>query len=178
MKGIRTRIFVGCEGASERSYIRWLQALADEQNKSVHFDPHIAGGGDPLSVVEQSLTKMKAQERKTRKYKHRAILFDTDKIGQSPQRDAQIPVRLKGQNISLLSQEFDHEALLLRHFKNCHTLRPPKKRSLVELKKRWPEYDKPADSLELGKRLSLADFERMLGVEPAFNDFFRTLVIT
>lgn len=173
----RTRIFVGCEGASERSYVRWLQMLADQAGLWVHLDPQIAGGGDPLSIVTESISKLKAQERKKGRYRYRAILLDIDKIGESPNRDAQIAPLIAPLDITLLKQQYDHEGLLLRHFPRCHNLRPPKERSTIELRKRWPGYTKPVDAIALNHRFDHSSLENMFRGEPTFEVFLRPHIL-
>lgn len=166
----RKRIFFGCEGASERSYIRWLQARTDELGKNLALDPHIVGGGDPLAIVEQSVKKLRIETRKRGPYKAAAILLDSDRPGQSPERDALIP-RACSSAAVLLYQRFDHEAVLLRHFPKCERLRPPRGQSLNRLLQVWPDYKKPADALSLSKRLGIDDLGRMLKVEKEISDF-------
>lgn len=172
---IRKRIFIGCEGASERSYVRWLQERADDLGKSLTFDAHIVGGGDPLAVVKGSLKKLASQTRRFGRYKRAAVLLDSDRLGQAPARDALIPNTAKDIAV-LLYQEFDHEALLLRHFPRCERLRPPPGQSLNRLVRVWPDYRKPADALALSRRLVVDDLRRLLTVEPTFEAFFTPLL--
>jgi hypothetical protein len=172
----RKRIFIGCEGASERSYVRWLQRLADDLGKRLAFDAHIIGGGDPLGIVEESLKKLRAQERRYGPYRGRAILLDSDRIGQTPERDHKIPIICRGTTVALLYQRFDHEAVLLRHFKGCERLRPPRGYSLGRLRREWPDYSKPADALALSQKLQAPDLRRFLNVEADFNAFLSPLL--
>ena len=170
----RTRIFVGCEGASERSYVRWLQAAANQLGLAVHFDGVIAGGGDPLAVVQESLKALRVKERMQGKFKFKAILLDSDKLGLTPGRDAQIAGLVRSVNAFLLYQEFDHEAILLRHLHKCGNLRPPGGGdSTVQLRKHWPSYIKPADALSLSKNITIRGFVQMRGSEPSINEFFK-----
>ena len=172
---VRKRIFVGCEGDSERSYARWLQRRADELGLALHFDPWVAGGGDPLAVVTNSIAKMRERSAKQGPYGAAGVLFDTDKLGNSRDRDVQIPRLARQARIALLAQSYEHEAVLLRHFAGCHTLRPPAGRSLDRLKRVWPEYKKPADSIELEEQIDLDGLRRMLRVEPHFDRFLGRL---
>ena len=173
---IRRRIFFGCEGASERGYVRWLQGLADQLGKRLAFDPHIVGGGDPLAIVEESVKRLDRQTQKYGRYAAAAILLDSDRVGLSPERDALIARTSRGAAI-LLYQRFDHEAVLLRHFPKCERLRPPRGKSHTRLLKEWPEYKKPADALTLSKKLDLHHLKRMLKVEAEFMNFFAPLLL-
>jgi hypothetical protein len=123
--------------------------------------------------VEHSVKVLQQKERSHGRYKSKAILLDADKIGISPDRDNLIGGIVKKNGFSILFQNFDHEAILLRHFPKCLTHRPPRGGlSLKNLRKVWPEYEKPADALDISKRISLTDFVRFLGVEPEFKAFF------
>lgn len=172
---VRKRIFIGCEGASERSYVRWLQGRADELGKSLHFDAHIVGGGDPLGIVEESASRLAGQTRKFGKYAAAAVLLDSDRLGQAPQRDAKIASIARGK-LALLFQEADHEAFLLRHFPKCKNLRPPPGKSIVRLRREWPTYKKPADALELARVLGLDDLRQVCTVEREFDRFLSALI--
>lgn len=176
MARIRKRIFVGCEGESERSYVRWIQDRADEMGRAWHFDSHKVGGGDPLAVVEGSIKRMKLQVRKFGPYHAMAVLLDSDLLGRTPARDARIPVAAA--DATLLYQEYDHEALLLRHFNGCDQLRPQRGRSRAALLRIWPDYKKGSDAISLGRKLDVAALQRMLNVEPDFKAFFDPLLST
>lgn len=178
-KGIplRKRIFIGCEGASEKSYVRWLQAIADARGKHLFLDSHDAGGGDPLAIVEASISKLRQQEKLRGKYSSKAVILDTDKIGLEPARDQQMVNIAAKSGLFIIKQEEIHEAIILRHFPNCANLKPPKAATEPRLKKEWPDYQKPADAMAYGAKLDFAAFSRMLGVEADFNSFFNKLIV-
>lgn len=48
----RRRIFMGVEGESERSLVRWWKHLCDEAESHVHLDVVVGGGGDGLAIAE------------------------------------------------------------------------------------------------------------------------------
>lgn len=164
----RKRIFVGCEGDSERSYSRWLQGLSDAVAPRFQLDTFIAGGGDPLAIVEACANRCAKREREQGRYWRRVIILDSDKLGQNPQRDQQISGITNRSAISLIFQEYEHEAVLLRHFPRHQSKRPPAGEGLPALLRVWPQYSKPADALTLGKVLTLTHLRRMMGVEADF----------
>lgn len=91
----RRRLFVGCEGESERGYVALLVRLIEEARLAVHQDAVLLqpGGGDPLAIVE--LAAARANERDRRRddlYERRYVILDHDKVGQTPQRDQRIAV--------------------------------------------------------------------------------------
>lgn len=167
----RMPVFVGCEGDSERAYVRWLQSRLDELGLSVHLDSYIGGGGDPLAVVQSCVKECLRRQKLYGAFTVRAIFLDTDKMGEDRSRDNKIPAELRRGNINAVFQVFDHEALLLRHFAGQHTKRPGKRRSLAALKKVWPNYQKPADAKQLARYLDLASLQRALRVEKELQGF-------
>jgi len=171
----RTRIFVGCEGASERSYVKWIQDMADGVGLRLHFDPQIAGGGDPLAVVEESISALRKRESLQGKFARKAVLLDKDRIGQSPGRDQRIGPLVARHGLVLIYQEWEHEALLLRHYLPSRNLRPPAGASLPLLRVHWPNYSKPADALDLRRRLLLENLNTAISVEPDLRSFLHGL---
>ena len=171
----RQRVFLGCEGESERSYGRFLQSQADARQLSLHFESFDAKGGDPLSIVEKSIKRYKADERFKTAYKFKAVLLDKDKIGQNPGRDRLIDNLLRRNGIVAVFQQWEHEALLLRHFDKCAKLRPPKGKSFSVLRKVWPEYEKPMDSISLREKLTGQHLDRALSVEIDLSAFLKQL---
>ncbi len=173
---LRKRIFFGCEGASERSYVRWLQTLSDNRGKHLSLDGFDLGGGDPLSIVQNAVKKLREQELRKGKYAAKAVIFDSDCLGVNPERDAQIIPLLKTSGLTLLQQEEVHEAILLRHFIGCSKLRPRKGGTESRLKREWQNYTKPEDYLSLRDKLSFEGFRRMLDAEPEFKKFLGALI--
>ena len=175
LKPQRLRIFIGCEGASERSYVRWLQEIAEFHGLSLHFDPQIAGDGDPLAVVEESVVALKKRERVHGSFAKKAILLDKDKIGQSKGRDQKIGGIVQRNGLVLLFQEWEHEALLLRHYAASKNHRPPRGGALQLLRGHWPKYAKPADALELRREFSPGHLDVAMSVEPELRAFLEAL---
>jgi hypothetical protein len=170
---VRRRVFVGCEGESERSYCRWLQRRAEELDVALHLDAHVIGGGDPLAVVKGSVSKLRERTRVHGAYAQAAVIFDTDKLGIAPNRDSKIDGICVRNGLHQLRQVYEHEALLLRHFEKCDKLRPPAGSGEAQLLKVWPNYEKPQDALALERKIGLPDLCRMFDVEPDFEKFFR-----
>ncbi len=51
------RVFLGCEGDSERSYGAWLQAVAEDHKIFITIDtyPDTGGGNQPYNIIERSM---------------------------------------------------------------------------------------------------------------------------
>ena len=50
----RTIIFIGCEGKSERAFVRLLSDLCQEAGLHQHLDAKPGNGGDSVSVVQEA----------------------------------------------------------------------------------------------------------------------------
>jgi hypothetical protein len=160
----RKRLFVGCEGESERGYAALLQRYAETDGALVHIDPVLLqpGGGDPCALVERALALLAQRERRHGDaYAARFVLLDTDKLGQSPQRDARARQLAGREGITLIWQEPCHEALLLRHLEHCANLRPATTPlALQQLAQRWPVYEKGMAAVRLAERINMAGVRR------------------
>jgi hypothetical protein len=175
----RRRIFLGCEGESERGYGALISRLLENQRRDVHL--HVVllrpGGGDPLALIERALKLILEGERKSESpYLHRAVLLDDDRLGQAPARDAQMASIAKSARIRVIWQSPCHEALLLRHLDGCQQLRPPtSSHALTELRQRWPEYVKGMPALRLADRIDDSAIRRVFAVETELAAFLSEL---
>lgn len=174
----RVPIFIGCEGESERGYVAFLGRLAEAAGLAVHLDPEVLqpGGGDPLAIVERAVKRLSQGRRKQTVYAAKFVMFDRDKWGQTPSRDAHVGVVAASAGLSLIWQDPCHEAVLLRHLEACAGLRP-QATPLAEaaLRQRWPDYSKPMDGAALARRLDHAALLRAVAVEPALALMINTI---
>jgi hypothetical protein len=163
----RRRFFLGCEGASERSYGALLQILANElERKHIHLDLQDLRGGDPLAIVEAAVAQLTRQIRNHGSFVAKAVLLDEDKLGRNPCRDAQIRPLAQRNGLSLIWQRPCHEGLLLHHLPNCQTLRPPTAAAAdSDLRREWPAYQKPMTANRLRARIGLAELANAATVE-------------
>lgn len=146
----RRRIFVGCEGESERSYVTLISRLLEERHRRVHLDPVPLGGGDPLGILEKALRQLDRRARQREPYAAQAILLDADKRRHDAKRSAQAASLAAQCNVHLIWQDPSHEALLLRHLPGCEQLRPPTaQHAMTELRRRWPDYEKGMPAVRL-----------------------------
>jgi hypothetical protein len=125
----RRRIFLGCEGDSERGYGALLSNLLRERCHDVHLDVVLLrpGGGDSLTLVERARDHIiQSEERKGYPpYVVRGLLLDGDLRGIKQRRDREALEIATDIALTLIWQEPCHEALLLRHLDGCSHLRPP-----------------------------------------------------
>lgn len=124
----RRRIFLGCEGESERGYGTFLgQHLRERYGLHIALNAEVLqpSGGDPLALVQLAVQKIARNERYHGLFQVKAVLLDSDKLGADPARDRQMRELARQQSVRLILQEPCHEAFLLRHLDGCAQHRPP-----------------------------------------------------
>lgn len=176
----RRRIFVGCEGDGERGYIAFIANILERVHSRVYIDAKLLrpGGGDPLALVEVAQTIIQREERNREPYEKKFLIMDSDKIGISHDRDQRayaIAARIRA---SFIWQVTAHEAFLLRHLPRCAMRRPPNTASAEQqLRREWPEYEKPMSAAALGRTLDIASLRQANGVEPELAVFLDEIKI-
>ena len=172
---VRRRIFVGCEGDSEVSYIALIGRIVDDLHKTVYLDAQLLqpGGGDPLALVRQAEAAITKIERTREPYEEKYLLIDRDKIGNSPERDQQIQAILNRINAQVIWQDPAHEALLLRHLPGCETRQPASTQiAMQQLRQQWPQYEKPMSATQLANRINLEGLRQAAKAEDDLRAFF------
>ena len=102
-----------------------------------------------------------AEQPPRTEFSHRFLLFDTDRLGQSPARDQEMKQLAREKNLVLVRQGMCLEAVLLRHFKDHGTAHPMTSAdALNRLQNIWPDYRKGASAMDLAKRIGLSDVRR------------------
>lgn len=170
--------FLGCEGESEVAYGQVLNDLLRVAALPVHVHVEILapGAGDPLARVQRSLQRIAERERWRGRFWLKAILMDSDQAERGPNRAAKAKQLAAQHDIALIWQEPCHEALLLRHMPNRSNHRPPICRvAQQELKRVWPEYEKPMARAQLAKRIDLDAIWRAAHVEPELHAFLEDI---
>jgi len=169
----RTRIYLGCEGESEQSYGKCLNAIADSLGLPLFLDCDVLGGGDPLSLLELAFRRIHERALKRGAYLHRAIILDADRTGVAPVRDARVASLAQKHGIQLIWQRPCHEGFLLRHFAQ----REPATATLAmdALLRFWPEFRKNMPAIELAARIDREAIRRAAAVEADFQIFLNLI---
>jgi hypothetical protein len=167
----RNRFFVACEGKSEVGYCRLLTILAEEalapENVRFHLDTlDLRGGGDLGAIIRNAAAVAATREKANSPFQQRFLMLDLDVFSQHQIQNlvASQPTQLHG--FSLVRQDPDFEALLLRHFPGCESMRPPKGRSENNLRRHWPLYSKAMSGNELRRMIGIDGVRRAATVEP------------
>lgn len=172
----RNLYFAGCEGDSERAYVALLNKLAESLGLHIwiHGEPLNPGAGDPLDLVARAVERLGQRRRQGVIFRHVAVFLDSDTRDQSPKRTQDARRLALDYRVQLVWQIPNHEAVLLRHLDGCQSLRPDATRSLAEIKKRWPEYNKSSISADkLARRIGHDHVVKAAGVEPELREFLR-----
>lgn len=160
----KQRIFVGCEGQSEQSYVRLLSeyATADVYLDAVVLQP---GGGDARALLEKAGSKCRERQKLYGQYGAGFLLLDTDKLGNNSVPDLERKALKIG--MTLIWQKPSHEAFLLRHFPGCQHRQPADSASALQaLRRQFATYDKGIPARQLQSRISL-DMVRQAAVVTA-----------
>ena len=155
----RTIIFIGCEGKSERAFVRFLTHLCQEAGLHLHLDARPGNGGDSVSVVREARRHLeKHPDRKS--IKDSFVLLDRDRIDQDVKAGRDAAAVASRWKIEIMHLDPNLEGLLLR-------LHPGQERrsiapgdALRELRKVWPEYRKPPTAAQLRQRFDLSALRR------------------
>lgn len=172
----KSRIFVGCEGASERSYAAWLQILCNERNVSVHLDIHDLGqAGSPIAAFERAGKIISREQKNKDKYSHKIILIDTDWLAETQQK-TQCEEQARRLGLIIIWQHPCHEAFLLRHFLGCEHDQPATTaESISRLKQLWPDYKKNTSAHKIQQRLTIEGALSVAQNLPQFRDFLNII---
>jgi len=157
----RRRILIAGEGQSEQALVAWLQKLCDQRDQYVHLQFVSSGGGDSLEVVQASIRRKNRQATTRRRPINHIALLDFDRLGADKRigRDALAEAARHAIHAILVHPNL--EGLLLRLHMNQETRKIPASIALGQLRKLWPEYDKPATALQLENRFALDDLKRV-----------------
>lgn len=160
----RKPIFVGCEGASERSYVTFLKRLAKDAGLHVHLETRDLGGGDAKSALERARTEFKEYCKVTGRKTPGYVLLDTDRTG--GQREA-IEASAQKDGLTIIWQDPCHEALLLRHFDGEEHRQPHDCAAAMHLLcQHWPTYQKNIPAVRIPQTLAIGNVRRAAGVTP------------
>jgi hypothetical protein len=128
--------------------------------------------GDPLALVERAVERLAHKRRRGAVYRHAVVFLDVDRAGEAPERAQRARSLAQEQRMLLVWQRPNLEGMLLRHLNGCQHLQPPAAQSLVELQRRWPEYDKSGISAEkLARRIGYPEILQATAVEQELGEF-------
>lgn len=167
----RHSFFIAGEGQSERPFARFLQHLCDEAGLHVHLNIKPQDGGGSVAVVEQAGRWLK-RNRSRREYRARLVLLDRDRIEVEPQEGIRAQAVAARYELEIVFQDPNLEGLLVRLHKGQEQRKIRAPDSESELRKVWPEYQKPPTAEQLRQRFTLDDVRRAA----AHDQYLRTLL--
>ena len=155
----RRSFFIAGEGQSERAFVRFLQRLCDEARLYVHLDVRPQDGGGSVAVIEQAGRWLK-RNRSRREYQARLVLLDRDRIEAEPREGMQAQAAATRYKLEIVFQDPNLEGLLVRLHAGQEQRKIRASDSENELRKMWPEYQKPPTAEQLRQRFTLDDVRR------------------
>ncbi len=170
----RALYFVGCEGLGERAYAALINKIARSKDLHLSVQGELLnpGAGDPLALVNRAVERLAHKRKHRTSYKHAAIFLDSDRANDTPNRTNQAIRTAEEHAIQLVWQKPNLEAVLLRHLAGCQLLQPIAERSLIELQRRWPEYNKSGLSADkLGRKIGYDQIVQAAQVEDDLREF-------
>ncbi|MDE0157597.1 MAG: hypothetical protein OXS28_18595 [Gammaproteobacteria bacterium] len=116
-----------------------------------------AGGGDSVTVVETAARHISKRSG----YSEQLVLLDNDRIRQDKKagRNAEFVASANRLEIILLNPNL--EGLLLKLHSGQERRQVRSQDALKELRKVWPEYDKPPTADQLDQRFGVSDLLRV-----------------
>lgn len=137
----RTPIFVAVEGKSEQSFIKFLQQICRDQDINVALQVKILGGGGYESMLNTAINR-------SGDFTEKILIVDGDRADHHDDKWDLDTLRGKAdkRGFTLCVQQPDFEGFLV----SIITPRSPKK----PIKKVWPKYEKPQNTLSLSKKIS------------------------
>ena len=172
----RTRIFVGCEGESERSYAVCLAKIARDRDLPVAVDAHIMREGDPLSRIAWAVVRIAREEEKRGPYPARFVLLDRDQAEREPDREGRAIAVAKANDITIIWQQPDHEGLLLLHFEHNEKRQSrTKAESMRALLRVWAGYEKNSTARQYGRKIDQEALVRASNHDANLGEFLMTI---
>ena len=176
VRNTRKRVFVGCEGESERGYAGFLWEIAEALGLALHFDTQICPGGDHLAIVQRAVHTMERRTQQHGPFWKKAIFLDGDRRGEKAVRTRQTDRIIAQSGLLPIWSKPCLEALILRHFPECEHLNPPTSSlAYQELLHHWPGYGKPPSRSELRAKFDFDHVQRAAGTNPDLLRFLKEI---
>ena len=139
--------------------LRVFLHLCDEAGLHVHLDVRPQDGGGSVAVIEQAGRWLK-RNRSRREYQARLVLLDRDRIEAEPREGMQAQAAATRYKLEIVFQDPNLEGLLVRLHAGQEQRKIRASDSENELRKMWPEYQKPPTAEQLHQRFTLDDVRR------------------
>ena len=176
VRSTRKRVFVACEGESERGYAGFLWELAEEIGLSLHFDLQICPGGDHLAVVQKAVATMRRRAQQHGRFWKKVIFLDSDRRPENAERTHRADRMIEQSGLLPIWSTPCLEALILRHFPRRENAEPPTSDlALQELRRHWKEYGKPISRQVLRAKFDMAHVQRAAGTNSGLLEFLKQI---
>ena len=154
----RKAFFIGVEGRSDQAFVAFLQRCCDREGLHVHLKASAAGGGSSHAVVEDAGRALGRLLR--RQLADRLVLQDADRVEQDARERTETSAAAERCGLRLVYFRPNLEGLLLRLHAGRERSRVTARHALRELRRLWPDYNKPPTADELTQRFMPGDLKR------------------
>ena len=125
----------------------------------MHLNVKLTHAGDSAAVVEEAgrhLTSLPGRQY----IRSRLVLLDWDRVERDLKAGRDARAVAARRNLQLIFQKPNSEGMLFRLYPGNEQRKVPARHALAELRKKWPEYDKPPTATQLCQRFTLSDIRR------------------
>ena len=137
--------------------MRFLGRCCERSGLHLHVKIKPAGGGDSVAVVESAARYLS----KRTDYSKQLVLLDNDRIEQDIKAGRNAGSVAFANRLDIILLNSNLEGLLLRLHSGHEHRQVRSQDALKELKKVWPEYDKPPTADQLDHRFDVSDLQRI-----------------
>ena len=155
----RRVIFIGTEGRSDRSFVRFLRHCCDEVGLHVHLRVEPGSGGGSVAVVRAAARSLKRLARKDISAK--LVLLDRDRVTQNEKEGHDAQAEASKAHLEIIFQKPNLEGVLLRLHEGHESRQVQASDTKRELQKLWRDYDKSSLTAEqLSQRFTISHVRR------------------
>ena len=155
----RRVVFIGVEGLSDLAFARFLGKCCERKGLRLHVDVKAANGGDSVAVVEAAVRNASRHS----KHSQKLVLLDQDRIERDRRAGRDAQAIAAASRLEIVLQKPNLEGLLLRLHPDRERRQVLPQQAMNELKRVWPEYDKPPTAVQLDQRFDLNAVLRAAG---------------
>ena len=177
-RSIRVRFFVATEGISDSAFVRWIGFLCEASGNLIHLDIHPLNGGDPLSLVNEAVKKLKKRQSRISEMKIAAsfLFLDSDRWDSTNARCNDAKFKADEASLDLVFLCPNLEGVLLRLHRGHEREFPQANDATSRLKTLWPDYEKKdIIARELQAKFDVDDLKRAVESDTEIRRFLSAI---
>jgi hypothetical protein len=173
---IRKRFFLGGEGSTEQSLVKWYQNLCDQKELHVHLEYSSLFGGGYNKMLREML-RLRERKQSLGTLEQSILLVDEDRSlnNDDPWSVEKLKEEAEKKNIKVCVHQPKIEGFFLRLFPRNEQLKPSAQEVEKLLVKIWPNYTKNINANELSKKFTFEDLLRVAKYDSDVSNLLLTL---